>query len=82
MRLKNSLAQDIVYSVSNWATKTPKSVLFPAVVKALCNNTEVVKLINRCGHGIGYNLVEEIETEFALILIFFIFLMYIHTYFI
>ena len=55
-----------MYSVSNGATKTPKSVLFPAVVKVLCNNTEVVKLINRCGHGIGYNLVEEIETEFAL----------------
>lgn len=66
MRLKNSLAQDIVYSVSNGAIKTPKSVLFLAVVKALCNNTEVVKLINRCGHGISYNLVEEIEMEFAL----------------
>ena len=66
MRLKNSLAQDIVYSVSNGATKTTKSALFPAVVKALCNNTEVVKLINRCDHGMGYNLVEEIETEFAL----------------
>ena len=46
--------------------KTPKSVLFPAVVKALCNNTEVVRLINKCGHGISYNLIEEIETEFAL----------------
>ncbi|CAB3994854.1 Hypothetical predicted protein [Paramuricea clavata] len=66
VRLKNSLAQDIVYTVSNGAIKTPKSVLFPSVVKALCNNTEVVKLINKCGHGIGYNLVEEIETEFAL----------------
>ena len=66
VRLKNSLAQDIVYSVSNGSTKTPKSVLFPAVVKALCDNTEVVKLINRCGRGIGYNLLEEIETEFAL----------------
>ena len=66
VRLKNSLAQDIVYSVSNGAIKTPKSVLFPAVVKALCNNTEVVRLINKCGHGISYNLIEEIETEFAL----------------
>ena len=66
VRLQNSLAQDIVYSVSNGAIKTPKSVLFPAVVKALCNNTEVVKLINKCGHGISYNLIEEIETEFAL----------------
>ena len=36
------------------------------MVKALCNNTEVVKLINRCGHRIGYNLVAKIETEFAL----------------
>ena len=36
------------------------------MVKALCNNTKVVKLINKCGHGIGYNLIEEIETEFAL----------------
>jgi hypothetical protein len=28
VRLKNSLAQDILYSVSNGAIKTPKSVLF------------------------------------------------------
>ena len=39
VRLKNSLTQDIVYSVPNGAIKTAKSVLFPAVVKALCNNT-------------------------------------------
>ena len=36
------------------------------MVKAFCNNTEVVTLINKCGHGIGYNLIEEITTEFAL----------------
>ena len=42
----NTLTQDIIYSVSNGAIKTPKSILFPAVVKALYNNTEVVKLIN------------------------------------
>ena len=66
VRLKNSLTQDIVYSVSNGAIKTPKSVLFPVVVKVLCNNTELVKLIKKCGHEIGYNLIGEIETEFAL----------------
>ena len=66
VRLKNLLTQDTVYSVSNGAIKMPKSVLFPAVVNALCNNTEVAKLINKCGHGIGYNLIGEIETEFAL----------------
>ena len=41
-------------------------MLFPAVVKALCNNTEILKLINKFGHGISYDLVEEIETEYAL----------------
>jgi len=46
--------------------KTPKSVLFPSVVKALCNDIEVVKLVNKYGHGVSYDLVEEIETEYAL----------------
>ena len=56
----------MVYSVSHGNIETPKSVLFPAVVKSLCNNTEVVRLINHYGHGISYSLVEEIETEQAL----------------
>ena len=47
-------------------TKTPKGVLFPTVVKSVCNNVEVVKLINNYGYGISYNLIEEIETEHAL----------------
>ena len=58
-RLKDS-------SVTNGAVKTHKSVLFPSVVKALSDNTETVKIINNYGHGISYDLLEEIETEFAL----------------
>ena len=66
IRLKNSVAQDIVYAVSNGTIKTPESVLFPTVVKSLCNNTKVMKIINQYGHGISYDKVEEIETEYAL----------------
>ena len=44
---------------------TPKSVLFPAVVKSLCNNTEVVRPISHYGHKISKSLIEEIETEHA-----------------
>ena len=66
IRLKESFAQDIVFSATNGVVKTPKSVLFPSVVKALCSNTEIVKLINKYGHGVSYDLVEEIETEYAL----------------
>ena len=39
-RLKESFAQDIAFSVTNGVEKTPKSVLFPSVVKALCNNRD------------------------------------------
>ena len=39
-RLKESFAQDIVFSVTNGVVKTPKSVLFRSVVKALCNNRD------------------------------------------
>ena len=65
VRLKNSFAQDIVYAVSNGTTKKPKSVLFPSVIKSLCN-MEIVKLVNKYGHGISYNLLEDVETEYAL----------------
>ena len=66
MRLKNSIAQDFVYAASNGTIKTSKSILFPTVVKALCNNTEVIRIINQYGHGISYSMIEEIETEHAL----------------
>ena len=64
IRLKESFGQDIVFSATNGAVKTPKSVLFPSVVKALSNNIEVVKLMYKYGHGVSYDLVEEIETEY------------------
>ena len=66
IRLNNFVAQDIVYAASNGTIKTPESVLFPTVVKSLCNNTEVVKIINQYRHGISYDKVEEIETAYAL----------------
>ena len=50
--LKNSIAQDFVYAASNGTIKTPKSILFPTVVKALCNNTEVIRIINQYGHDV------------------------------
>lgn len=54
------------FVVLNGAIKTRKSVLFPSGVESLCNNTEVVKLVQKYSHGIFYNLIDEIETEYAL----------------
>ena len=44
---KNSIAQDIIYSVSNGRLLTPKSVIFPTVMKSLCNTTEVLRMLNK-----------------------------------
>ena len=55
-----------MFSFTNEVVKTPKIVLFPPVEEALCNNTEILKLINKYDYGVIYGLVEEIETEYAL----------------
>lgn len=45
--------------------KTP-SVLFPSVVKVLRNNTDKLRIINKYRHRKSYDLVEEMETKYAL----------------
>lgn len=59
-----SLAQDLVYCVAG--IRTPKSVLFPAVIKGLTNNTATLRLINKLGHGVSYDVLEELDTLEAL----------------
>ena len=41
-------------------------MFFPSVVNTVCNNIEVVRLTTKYGHGVSYDIVEEIETEYAL----------------
>ena len=65
IRLKESFVQDLVFSFTNEVVETPKSVLFRSVVKALCNNTEILNLINKYGFGVSYDLVEEIAGDRA-----------------
>ena len=64
-RLKMSFGQDLMYAVSQGTFKIPKSILFPYTMKSLTNNTEIINLTNKFGHGISYTLLEEIETEIA-----------------
>ena len=64
-RLKMSFRQDLMNAVSQGTFKIPKSILFPYTMKLLTNNTEIINLTNKFGHGILYTLLEEIETEIA-----------------
>ena len=65
-RLNKSYAQDLMFGVSRGEIISPKQVLLPYAVKTLTNNVELVSILNRCGHGISYSKLEEINTALCL----------------
>ena len=65
-RLSWSIAQDVITAVSVSVMKTPRHVLLPWVIKTLTGNVEVIKLLNRLGHGYSYTALEEIDTALCI----------------
>lgn len=65
-RLVWSISQDIVTAVTIGKVKTSKHVLLPWVIKTLTGNVEVIKILNRLGHGCSYTALEEIDTALAI----------------
>ena len=65
-RLAWSIAQDIITAVTSSTVKTPKHILLPWAVKTLTGNVEVIKILNRLGHGCSYSVLEEIETALCI----------------
>ena len=63
--IKYSMTHDIVYNLNGGRVKTPKSMLLPSVIKTLTNNTEIINIINRLGHGLSYSILSEMHTENA-----------------
>ena len=61
-RLVNSFGQDWIFAVTNGRQKPPKHILLPYAVKTLTNNVDVMRFLNRCGHGIAYSQIEEMNT--------------------
>ena len=65
-RLVNSFGQDMVFGVTGVRQKPPKHFLLPYAVKTLTNNVEVIRFLNRCGHGVAYSQIEEMNTALCL----------------
>ena len=61
-----SLGQDCLYAVSNGTLIPAKDILLPWGVKTPTGNVEIIKLLNRLGHGISYSRLEEIDTALCL----------------
>ena len=60
-----SLGQDILYVLNNRTFLTTKHILLPFTVKTLTGNVELLKILNRLGHGVSYSKVAEIEVALA-----------------
>jgi hypothetical protein len=65
-RLSWSIGQDIMYAVTNAQVITPKHVLLPWVIKTLTGNVELIRILNRLGHGCSYTRLEEIDTALCI----------------
>ena len=60
-RPKHSIAQDIVYIVSNGKAMTPKSLL-PSIIKQLTNN-KIINIVHTLGHSVSYSILNEMYTQ-------------------
>ena len=65
--MKLSFSQDLSYAITHGKIKTPKSILFPYVIKSLTNNTELINIAHKYVHGISLTILEELDTEYALL---------------
>jgi hypothetical protein len=65
-RLTNSFAEDCVYGITGGRQKSSKHILTSWATKTLTGNVELIKSLNRLGHGISYSQLEELDTALAL----------------
>ena len=64
--LIQSFGQGLIYAVTYGQHKPPKHVLLPYAVKTLTGNTEIIKILNKSGHGMSYTQLEENDTALCL----------------
>ena len=62
----NSLGKDIIYNVHQGGILTPKHLLLPFTVKSMTGSIELIKILNRLGHGVSYSKIYEVGTAYAI----------------
>ena len=65
-RIINSLGQDCVYAVTGGRVIPAKHILLPWAIKSLTGNVELMKTLNRRGHGMSYSKLEEMDTALCM----------------
>ena len=66
LQLVESVGQDCVYAITGGRVIPAKHILLPWGIKSLTGNVEVIKLLNRFGHGMSYDKLEEMDTALCI----------------
>lgn len=64
--LVHSFSQDMIYAVTRGQHKPSKHILLPYMVKTLTGNIEIIRMLNKFGHGMSYDQLEENDTALCL----------------
>ena len=65
-RLIGSIGQDIVYCITSGKIIPPKHIMWPYAVKSLTGCVEIIRLLNRSGHGVSRSKLQEFDTALCL----------------
>ena len=58
-----SISADVIFATTS-AQKIPsKHLQIGLAMKSLTGNKNVIEILNRLGHSVGYNTIEEVEME-------------------
>lgn len=57
------ICSDIIYAATRGRCNPAESLTLGLAMKSLTNSRQVITMLNRHGHTIGYNLAEELEIE-------------------
>lgn len=58
-----SLAEDVIFSVTNGRSRPSKHLLLSLVMKSVTGSRKVIEVLNKLGHCVSYHFAEELETE-------------------
>lgn len=64
-RAANSSSQDALFLAQGGLVKPAKHILLGCAIKSITGSKKVVTILNRLGHCVNYNCIEEIETSLA-----------------
>lgn len=60
-----SIAEDILFTATNGRIQPQKQILIGMGIKSMTGSKKVITILNRFGHSVNYNTVEEYETAIA-----------------